>query len=129
MSDHIENRNMGRNMGAVRKDGSATRVTNRLTAVGVRNLKKPAHYSDGGGLYLRVAKGGSKSWVFRFTIAHRTREMGLGAFPSVYLAAARDAAQRCRQDVAAGADPIEVRKAASIAAAGLMTFKQCALGP
>ena len=41
-----------------------TKTTNRLTAVGIKNLKEKGLYADGGGLYLRVAEGGTKGGFF-----------------------------------------------------------------
>ena len=106
------------------------RAIHRLSAVKVSNLTQPGYYADGGSLYLRVAPGGSKGWIFRFTIAGRTRDAGLGAFPTVSLSKAREQAAECRRLVAAGADPIDARKkdreAARIAAEKAMTFEQCA---
>ena len=48
---------------------------------------------------LRSPKGVNvaKSWVFRFTLAGRTRDMGLGKYPVVTLDKARELAGRCRQ--------------------------------
>jgi hypothetical protein len=51
---------------------------NRLSAVALRKIAKAGHYPDGGGLYLQVTKGGAKTWVYRFMIHRRAREMGLG---------------------------------------------------
>jgi hypothetical protein len=42
------------------------RQLNRLTNLSVDRAKRPGMYADGLGLYLRVAPGGSKQWVFRF---------------------------------------------------------------
>jgi integrase len=63
------------------------------------------------GLYLKVGASG-KSWIFKFSSpSGKRREMGLGSINDVSLAAARKAAQEARQDVRAGIDPIEQRKA------------------
>jgi integrase len=106
------------------------RAIHRLSAVKVTSLKQPGYYADGGSLYLRVAPGGSKGWIFRFTIDGRTRDAGLGAFPTVSLVKAREAAADCRRLVTAGADPIEARKkerdAARVASEKAITFEQCA---
>ena len=59
------------------------RSLHRLSAVKVTNLKQPGYYADGGNLYLRVAPGGTKGWIFRFTIAGRTRDAGLGSYPTM----------------------------------------------
>ncbi|HKF13446.1 MAG TPA: Arm DNA-binding domain-containing protein, partial [Xanthobacteraceae bacterium] len=41
------------------------RPIGRLTALKVNKKKHPGMYADGGGLYLRVTKDGTKNWVFR----------------------------------------------------------------
>ncbi len=106
------------------------RTLNRLSAVKVASQKKRGYYADGGNLYLRVASGGSKSWIFRFTIDGKTRDAGLGSYPAVTLAAAREEADKCRRQVAARIDPIEARNAeraaARIEAVQAITFEQCA---
>jgi integrase len=85
------------------------RPTSRLTAIGAEKLKRTGRHSDGGGLYLNVSKSGSKSWVFIWARERRKREMGLGPFPAVSLAKARERAARCREQVADGLDPITER--------------------
>ena len=44
----------------------ASRTTNRLTALAVARATARGMYADGLGLYLQVARDGSKSWVFRY---------------------------------------------------------------
>ncbi len=106
------------------------RTLGRLSAVKVQGIKKPGYYADGGNLYLRVAEGGSKGWMFRYAMHGRTRDMGLGGFPAIGLAKARELARDCRGMVAIGLDPIEARDekraAASVEAAKSMTFDECA---
>jgi len=106
------------------------RGLHRLTAVNVTSRKKPGYYADGGGLYLRVAPGGTRGWIFRFTLAGRTRDAGLGAYPTISLVKARAQAERCRRLLTAGIDPIEARReeqdAARIASARATTFEDCA---
>ena len=96
----------------------------KLTSVMARNLRhdpakgaKPIRIGDGGGLYLQVAPGDAKSWLFRFTIAGRERWMGLGSTEQVSLAEARALAAEARRLVASGRDPIAEREAARRAAA------------
>ncbi len=62
----------------------------------------PGYCADGGGLHLQIALSGSRSLIFRYQLAKRSREMGLGALSSVSLAEARAEAARCRK-----LDPIE----------------------
>ena len=103
---------------------------NRLSAIKVARLKAPGYYADGGNLYLRIAPGGSKGWMFRFAIAGRTRDAGLGSYPAVSLVKARQKAERHRHLVGAGVDPIEARRkerdAELLASSKALTFEQCA---
>lgn len=101
----------------------------RLSAVKVANLKTPGYFSDGGNLYFRVAPSGARGWIFRFAINGRTRDMGLGAYPEIGLAAARELAEKSRKLVKEGLDPIEqrrsVRAAQRVAAAKSQSFDDC----
>jgi integrase len=103
---------------------------NKLSALAVTRTSKPGYYGDGGGLWLQVAKSGSKSWIFRFKVAGRQREMGLGGLITVDLARARVLARECRTLLLDGKDPIEARKTVRLAdaleRARAMTFDQCA---
>ncbi len=65
------------------------RQTNRLTARSVAGAQAPGLYPDGNGLYLQVAKGGSKSWIFRYMLRDKARHMGLGGIDTVSLSEAR----------------------------------------
>ncbi len=64
----------------------------RMTAAMVKAISRPGLYGDGETLYLRVAPGGSKSWIQHLTIKGRRRDLGLGGYPLVTLAEAREAA-------------------------------------
>jgi integrase len=105
----------------------------RLTALKVAKVKKPGFYADGAGLYLQVTGDGetriAKSWIFRFTLRGRSREMGLGSFSTFGLAEARVKAAECRKLTYDGVDPIEARKAvrtkAAMDAATSLTFCDC----
>ena len=96
----------------------------------VRSASKRGRYSDGGGLHLQIAKGGTKAWVFTYQRNGAIRAMGLGSARSVPLALARELAAQAREQLARGIDPIDARKAAALAQraarAKLMTFKECA---
>jgi hypothetical protein len=67
----------------------------KLTERKVLCFNKRGYANDGGGLYLRVAKGGSKQWVFRFAADGRLREMGLGSIETLTLAEVREKAREC----------------------------------
>lgn len=105
----------------------------RLTALKVAKVKRPGFYADGAGLYLQVTGDGetrvAKSWIFRFTLRGRSREMGLGSLSTFGLAEARVKAAECRKLTYDGVDPIEARKAirakAVMDAAAALTFRDC----
>lgn len=103
---------------------------NILSAVKVNALKTRGFYADGGGLYLQVAPGGSKSWVFRFKKDGKARDMGLGPLHTVSLSEARQLASECRRLRLSGIDPIEQRSqdraAAKIRTARQVTFGEAA---
>jgi integrase len=86
-------------------------------------------YADGGGLYLQVTEGGA-SWIYRYMLNKRAREMGLGPLALYGLSEARGLAQDARRLRHQGIDPIEARQAAKaqirLDAAKAMTFQQCA---
>jgi integrase len=86
--------------------------TSKLTAVEVARAKGPAVLHDGGGLYLRVSATGAKSWVFRFQVAGRRRDMGLGAYPALSLADARGKAADARRQLQDGVDPLSAKRSA-----------------
>jgi integrase len=108
------------------------RTTHRLSAVKVKNSKVGMH-CDGGGLYLQCTKGADgstrRSWLFRYAIKGRERQMGLGSAEAVNLAEARQQAADCLKLRQAGIDPIEHRRAAEVQAAleaaKSMTFDEC----
>jgi integrase len=87
------------------------KTVGRLNAVSLTKARKAGLYPDGNGLYLQVAPGGSKSWIFRFMLNSRARTMGLGPYPDLALGEARRRATECRKLRNDGIDPIEARKA------------------
>lgn len=101
-------------------------------AVQVARLNKPGMHFVGGvdGLALQVLPSGGRSWILRMTVGGKRRDMGLGGYPDVTLAHAREAARQARAKVRQGIDPIEEARAnqsrlkASQAAA--LTFEECA---
>lgn len=64
------------------------------------------------GLYLQLTPKGGRTWILRMQVGGRRRDIGLGGFPTVTLAQARDKAREARDKVACGIDPVEERKAA-----------------
>jgi integrase len=83
-----------------------------LSARTIETNKEPGMHLDGRGLYLCVQNNGSsKSWVFRFQLNGKRREMGIGSATTVSGPEARLAAEEIRKLVSQGIDPIEQRKA------------------
>lgn len=74
----------------------------RLSATRVKILREAGRYGDGDGLYLVVAKTGTKSWVQRIVSEGVRRDVGLGGYPDVSLAKAREWAAENRQRVSGG---------------------------
>jgi len=64
------------------------RLSNRLTALGLRTLPAGKHL-DGAGLYLIKSALDSGRWMLRYRQFGRRRDMGLGGWPAVGLADAR----------------------------------------
>lgn len=106
----------------------------RLSAAKVKTETQPGFYSDGGGLYLQISTfNASKSWVFKYTVHGRRRGMGMGSADTLTLAEARRTAERLREQVRNGIDPIEAKHAEAQAKKAALaeldkrkTFKQCA---
>jgi integrase len=84
-------------------------VRDKLTKLQIDRLQAPGRHGDGGGLWLQITKSGTKSWLLRYQIDGRARHMGLGAFPDVSLADARQRARIARLRLSEGFDPIEER--------------------
>jgi integrase len=86
-----------------------------LTDTTIRNTKpgdKPIKLFDGGGLFLQVVPAGGKWWRFRYRFDGKHKLLSLGTYPAVSLKQARAKREEMRQQLAAGTDPGEVRKAA-----------------
>lgn len=95
----------------------------RLTVVAIRKLAAPGRYADGNGLYLVVEPSGAKHWILRIVVQAKRRDIGLGGFPLVPLAEARELAYEFRKIARQGGDPLaERRKARAV----IPTFEEAA---
>ena len=94
----------------------------KLTAAKVRAITRTGLHGDGDTLYLSVSLGGTKSWIQRLTVNGRCRDIGLGGFPLVSLADARDKAFDNRRCARAGGDPLAEKRRARVP-----TFREAAL--
>jgi integrase len=110
------------------------KTAKELGPLAVSKLTTPGLHAVGGvaGLALQVTPTGARSWTYRYRVAGKRRELGLGAYPAITLAKARQAAGDALATRLKAEDPIEQRRAgksaraASVAAA--WTFEQCAEG-
>jgi integrase len=104
----------------------------KLSPAAVKNASKPGVYGDGEGLYLNVGPTGGKSWLFRYMLNGKAREMGLGPLGTIGLAEARERAREARKLKLDGIDPLEARdaekKRRAEEAARAVTFRQAAEG-
>ena len=113
------------------------KLHNALTAQSVKHAKTGRH-ADGNGLHLLVKESGARSWVYRFMLNGKSRDIGLGAAGpgGITLADARDARDALRLKVKAGIDPLEERQykaaealaEAQAAKVAQVTFKDVAKG-
>lgn len=89
------------------------RKAKELSALEVNRLTAPGLHFVGGvaGLSLQVSASGARSWILRATVGTRRRDIGLGGFPDVTLASAREAARTARALIKEGIDPINESKA------------------
>nr|WP_238323455.1 site-specific integrase [Actibacterium atlanticum] len=85
------------------------RARNRLSATFVKTAPVGKH-CDGAGLWLVKREDGGAQWVLRTTVHGRRREMGLGGYPDVSLAHAREAGDRWRAVAKSGRDPVKERE-------------------
>lgn len=104
-----------------------------LSALAVKHLTEPGLHFAGGiaGLALQVLPTGGRSWVLRAMVGGKRRDMGLGGYPEVKLAEAREAAEIARKQIRNNVDPINARAAEKAAlrvdAGKSMTFQASAL--
>ena len=82
----------------------------RLSVARIKKLSEPGLHGDGGTLYLRVTPGGTKCWVQRVVILGKRCDIGLGGWPLVSLAEARETAFQNRRTIRNGGDPLAEKR-------------------
>jgi integrase len=105
------------------------RVFNRLSARKIETLSAPGKYPDGHLLFFKIAKPcdpsrrsnhavGGRSWFIRYRAPEKSkkknggcREMGLGPYPAISLAKARELRDAVYLQIRTGADPLKEREA------------------
>lgn len=111
------------------------RKARELSALEVKRLKHPgvrgnSNFAVGGvdGLQLQITPTGARSWLLRLTSAGKRRSLGLGSYPSVTLAQARERAREMRDQAWRGEDPLEARRVARAAQRARVTFAEATEG-
>jgi integrase len=96
----------------------------RMAILSDRTVKTlgPGRHDAGDGLRLIVGKTGKRSWVFRFQLSGKRRDMGLGSYPEISLAEARKLTAKARELTAMGLDPLDARQAEKAAKKPVPTF-------
>lgn len=75
---------------------------------------KDSRLNDGDGLYLLLKPNGARWWRLDYSIGGKRKTLSLGTYPETGLKAARDKAAEAREQVAAGIDPSDLRKAGKV---------------
>ena len=100
-----------------------------LTDTAIRSAKpqpKTVKLFDGGGMYLEINPAGGKWWRWKYRFGGREKRLSLGVYPDVSLKSARAKRDAARQQLAAGIDPGQARKAEKLAQAGAESFEAIA---
>ena len=109
------------------------RKAKELTPLAVAKLNKPGRHFVGGvaGLMLKISPTGTRSWILRAKIGDKRRDMGLGSYPEVSLAKAKELAVEQRLKIKEGIDPILARQSAQASLkaeqASFISFEEAAL--
>ena len=96
-------------------------MNKRLTVLKIRALSRPGLYRADPTLYLRVTVAGTKQWVQRLAVKGKQTDIGLGGFPLVTLAEARELAFENRRLARRGGDPLAAKRKAN-----MPTFREAA---
>jgi integrase len=108
------------------------KLAKEMGPLDVKRLARPGLHFVGGvpGLALQITPTGARSWVLRAMVGGKRRDMGLGGYPGVTLARAREKAGEAKDKIRKGVDPIAEQQAAEkalrAAVAAALTFDQAA---
>ncbi|GAA3895587.1 MULTISPECIES: tyrosine-type recombinase/integrase [Halomonadaceae] len=92
-----------------------SRQINKLTATAIKAAKpqeKIYRMPDGGGLYLEVAKTGSKYWRMKYRYGGKEKRLSIGVYPNVSLASAREVRDDAKRQLAEDIDPSTAKRIA-----------------
>jgi integrase len=114
------------------------KIAKELTALAVKQLAKPGWHAVGGvaGLLLQIrspTREGAplaRSWILRLLVANKRQPIGLGSYPQVSLADAREQARKLSLEAKSGVNLLARRRTQRseliAAAAKNKTFQDCA---
>ena len=88
----------------------------QLNMKALERIRETGRHAVGNGLYLQIATGGARSWVYHYQQHGRRHDLGLGPFPAVTLAMAREAITKVRQQLHRNEDPLAIKRAERAAA-------------
>ena len=101
------------------------KIVKPLTVARIEKAKT-GMLSDGGGLMLLVNERGAKTWIWRYVMGSRRRDLTIGQWPEISLEAAREEVRRWRAVLAQpGGDPHAAREQARKPST-VPTFGECA---
>lgn len=107
----------------------AKRGLNLLSDIQIRRwiaAGEPIAKSDGGGLTFTLSKAGTATWILRYMLAGRARELTIGNYPDISLSAARKLAAEKRVAVDQGEDPAALKRKERLAARDAWTMRDLA---
>ena len=90
-------------------------MADKLTVMTINAAKsrdKIYRLFDGGGLHIEVHPNGAKYWRLKYLINGKEKRAGLGVWPEIGLAVARQKRAEYREHVRAGSDPIDEKRQA-----------------
>ena len=105
----------------------AKRGTNLLSDMQIRRwvaAGEPVAKSDGAGLTFTLSKAATASWVLRYMLEGRARELTLGNYPDLTLSAARKLAAEHRVAVDKGRDPVAEKRKERLATRGAWIVRE-----
>ena len=82
----------------------------KLNNFKIKNLPLNKKVSDGGGLNLTLSSRDKGKWTFRYSFDGKSREMGIGSYPEISLAEARNITLDKRRLKSQNVDPIHEKK-------------------
>ena len=91
----------------------AKRGSNQLDDMQIRRWVadgKPLAKTDGGGLTFTLSKAGTATWVLRYMRDAKAKELTIGNYPDITLAAARKLASKRRVEIDSGLDPAAMKR-------------------